>query len=48
MTNEDEKRYQNSQICWICNEKINKDKDKKEIIVILLVNLEELHIKNVT
>ena len=27
MTNEDEKRYQNSQICWICNEKINKDKD---------------------
>ena len=29
MTNEDEKRYQNSQICWICNEKINKDKDKE-------------------
>ena len=21
-------RYQNSQDCWICNEKINNDKDK--------------------
>ena len=29
MTNEDEKRYQNSYICWLCNEKINKDKDKE-------------------
>ena len=29
MTNEDEKRYQNSQICCIGNEKINKDKDKQ-------------------
>ena len=29
MTNEDEKRYQNSHICWICNEKINKDKDNE-------------------
>ena len=29
MTNEDEKRYQNSQICWISNKKINKDKDKE-------------------
>ena len=29
MTIDDEERYQNSQICWICNEKINKDKDKE-------------------
>ena len=29
MTIEDEKRYQNSQICWIYNQKINKDKDKE-------------------
>ena len=29
MTINDEERYQNSQICWICNEKINKDKDKE-------------------
>ena len=29
MTNEIEKRYQNSQICWTCNEKINKDKVKE-------------------
>ena len=28
MTIEDEDNYQNSQDCWICNEKINKDKDK--------------------
>ena len=29
MTINDEERYQYSQICWICNEKINKDKDKE-------------------
>ena len=29
MSFDDEKRYQNSQICWICNEKLNKDKDKE-------------------
>ena len=29
MTIDDEERYQNSQICWICNEKINNDKDKE-------------------
>ena len=29
MTTDDEERYQNSQVCWICNEKINKDKDKE-------------------
>ena len=29
MTIDDEERYQNSQICWICNEKMNKDKDKE-------------------
>ena len=28
MTIKDENNYQNSQNCWICNEKINKDKDK--------------------
>ena len=28
MTIEDEDNYQNSQYCWICNKKINKDKDK--------------------
>ena len=28
MTIEDENNYQNSQDCWICNEKINKNKDK--------------------
>ena len=28
MTIEDEDNYQNSQYFWICNEKINKDKDK--------------------
>ena len=26
MTNEDEKIYNNSQICWICKEKLNADK----------------------
>ena len=29
MTTNDEERYQNSQVCWICNEKINKGKDKE-------------------
>ena len=29
MTIYHEERYQNSQICWICNEKINQDKDKE-------------------
>ena len=29
MTIDNEERYQNSQICWICNEKINHDKDKE-------------------
>ena len=29
MTIDDEERYQNSQICCICNEKINNDKDKE-------------------
>ena len=28
MTIKDENNYQNSQNCWICNQKINKDKDK--------------------
>ena len=28
MTIEDEENYQNSNDCWICNEKIIKDKDK--------------------
>ena len=28
ITIEDENNYQNSQDCWICNEKINEDKDK--------------------
>ena len=26
MTNEDEKNYDNSQICWICKEELNTDK----------------------
>ena len=25
---DDEKRYQNSQICWMFNEKLNKDKER--------------------
>ena len=29
MTIDDEERCQNSQICWICHEKINKDKNKE-------------------
>ena len=29
MTIDGAKRYQNSQICWICNEKINNDNDKE-------------------
>ena len=29
ITIDDEERYQNSQIYWICNEKINNDKDKE-------------------
>ena len=28
MSLDDEKRYQNSQICWIFNEKLNKDKER--------------------
>ena len=31
MTIEDENNYQNSQDCWICNEKLD---DKKGVIVI--------------
>ena len=37
MTNEDEEIYNNSHICWICKQELNTD--KKEIIVMLLVNL---------
>ena len=29
MTIDDEERYQNLQICWTYNEKMNKDKDKE-------------------
>ena len=29
MTIDDEERYQNSNTCWISNDKINKDKDKE-------------------
>ena len=47
MTTNDEERYQNSQVCWICNEKINKGKDKERDYCYITVNLEELHIKNV-
>ena len=47
MTTDDEERYQNSQVCWICNEKINKGKDKERDYCYITVNLEELHIKNV-
>ena len=45
MTNEDEEIYNNSHICWICKQELNTD--KKEIIVMLLVNLEVLQIINV-
>ena len=47
MTNEDEKRYQNSYICWLCNEKINKDKDKERDHCYITGKFRELHIKNV-
>ena len=29
MTIEDEEIYNNSQICWICKEKLNTDKEKQ-------------------
>ena len=45
MTSEDEEIYNNSHICWIWKQELNMD---KEIIVMLLVNLEVLHIINVT
>ena len=45
MTNEDEEIYNNSHICWICKQELNTA--KKEIIVMLLVNLEVPHIINV-
>ena len=47
MTRQGEENYQNFNDCWTCNEKIIKNKDK-DIIVILQVNMEVLHIKNVT
>ena len=47
MTNEDEEIYNNSHICWICKQKLNTDKEKDHCHVTRLVNLEELHIKNV-
>ena len=46
MTIEDEENYQNPNDCWICNEKIIKDKDK--VFAIYQVNIEVLHIVNVT
>ena len=45
MTNEDEEIYYNSHICWICKQELNMDKN--EIIIMLQVNSEELHIINV-
>ena len=45
MTNEDEEIYNNSHICWICKQELNTDKVK--IIVMLVVDLEVLHIINV-
>ena len=34
MTIEDENNYQNSEDCWICNEKIIEDKVRDHCIVI--------------
>ena len=47
MINEDEEIYNNSHVCWICKQELNMD-IKQEVIVMLLVNLEELHIINAT
>ena len=33
MTIQDENNYQNSQDCWICNEKLDEDKDKGIIVI---------------
>ena len=33
MTTQDENNYQNSQDCWICNEKLDEDKDKGIIVI---------------
>ena len=46
MTIQDEENYQHSNDCLICNEKIMKDKDK--VFAIEQVNIEVLHITNVT
>ena len=45
MTNEDEEIYNNSHIFWICKQELNTD--KKEIIAMLLINLQVMHIRNV-
>ena len=47
MTIEDENNYQNSKDCWICNQKINKDKDKVRDHCHITLNIEVLHIMNV-
>ena len=46
MTIEDENNYQNSEDCWICNEKIIEDKVREHCHI--QVNIEVLHIANVT
>ena len=46
MTIEDEHNYQNSDNCWICNEKIIEDKVREHCHI--QVNIEVLHIANVT
>ena len=45
MTTENEKNYQESQDCWICNEKLDTDKVRDHCHI--TGNLEMLHTVNV-
>ena len=45
MSEEEEHLFQQSNSCWICKKHINMMMKKLEIIVTLLVNLEEQHIR---
>ena len=45
MSEEEERFFQQSNSCWICKKILMMTMKKLEIIVTLLVNLEEQHIK---
>ena len=46
LTDEEKESYENKKICHICKKEFNND-NKVRVIVIILENIEEPHIKNV-